>query len=69
MDLFVDDAALAALEARQREAQGPEAAALLVELAWHYRQRDSRHALALADQAALRLGDGPRRGPAWPGST
>ncbi|WP_157461878.1 sensor domain-containing diguanylate cyclase [Chitinimonas koreensis] len=59
MDLFVDDAALAALEARQREAQGPEAAALLVELAWHYRQRDSRHALALADQAALRLGDGP----------
>ncbi len=53
MDLFVHDDDIAPLESALAGAASTARGALLVQLAWHLRQRDSRRALQLADAAAL----------------
>jgi len=52
--------ALKRLETELAAANAAASLPLLVELAWHLRQRDGRHALALADRAQrLLASEGP----------
>ncbi len=51
MKFYLDDAELTALEAEVQAAAAQQRAALLVELAWHLRQRDSRRATGLLAEA------------------
>lgn len=57
MDMFADDAARDALEAGLPGAPGVARLDGLVALAWHWRQRDTRRALAFADQAERLLAE------------
>ena len=47
----VNDVELARIEADLSARSGPDRLGALVELAWHLRQRDGRHALTLVDEA------------------
>ena len=52
MELHAPASRVAAVEAELGAATGASRVRLLVELAWHLRQRDSPRALRLADEAA-----------------
>ena len=55
MELYAASSRVAAVEAELALASGATRTALLVELAWHLRQRDAARALRLADEAATAL--------------
>ncbi|QNM97031.1 GGDEF domain-containing protein [Chitinimonas koreensis] len=57
MDFYADESRVAALELRFGASE-PLPLEALVELAWHLRQRDSRRALSLADEATQWLAAG-----------
>ncbi|HYD79937.1 MAG TPA: ATP-binding protein [Paucimonas sp.] len=60
MDILISNEAANALERRLSDAVPEERLSLLVEVAWHLRQRDTRRALAYADEAsAVRGVSGP----------
>jgi diguanylate cyclase (GGDEF)-like protein len=54
-DLFTDDERVSALEARLARLPTADRARSLAELAWHLRQRDTRRAQSLADEALALL--------------
>jgi diguanylate cyclase (GGDEF)-like protein len=63
MKLFVSNEEVASLEAALQSLDGAAYLHALVSLAWHLRQRDTKRALALADEAAALLADsGVRKG-------
>src|ERR1035437_2655069 len=55
LKLFASNDEVAALESRLDALVGTDRCAVLLPLAWHLRQRDSRRALALADEADVLL--------------
>ena len=55
MDMFAVDAHVAQWETALPSLRGIDRLALLLPLAWHLRQRDTRHALQLADEASTLL--------------
>lgn len=55
LDIFALDSEIARLEMLLPQEAGLARAALLVALAWHLRQRDTRRAIDLADQAEAQL--------------
>ncbi len=55
VDIFALDAEVARLEMLLAQESGPSRAALMVALAWHLRQRDTRRAIDLSDQAENQL--------------
>jgi DNA-binding CsgD family transcriptional regulator len=61
MELHAPASRISALEAQLADARGATRAPLLVELAWHLRQRDSIRALHLADEADAAWGAGTAR--------
>lgn len=59
LEFFATDDAVAVLEASLAAAKGPERLPAMLALAWQMRQRDTRRALALADEAQTSLDTDP----------
>jgi DNA-binding CsgD family transcriptional regulator len=64
MELHAPAARVATVEASLARATGAQRTRLLVELAWHLRQRDSARALRLVEEAEAALGAAPSTHPA-----
>nr|WP_316641594.1 ATP-binding protein [uncultured Roseateles sp.] len=58
VEMFVPDEGVLAASAALADLQGPARRPALVRLAWHLRQRDTRRALALCDEAGQASRDG-----------
>jgi PAS domain S-box-containing protein len=59
LDFFATDDAVVLLEASLAAAKGPERGPAMIALAWQMRQRDTRKAMALADEAQTSLDTSP----------